>query len=138
MNLKKLSQLDRVSLFRFFLGFVDVGSKSFPQARLFKDIVDGIQSYIGSLLNSPPFVPLRKVPHQNSMPAARRLRLRYETSILSLLDSFNLANYYYIFLGGKFPECIVKKTQFHISTFIDIYADLISLLFRSISLICWK
>ena len=76
MNLKKLSQPDRVSLFRFFLGFVDVGSKSFPQARLFKDIVDGIQSYIGSLLNSPPSVLLRKVPHHNSMPASRRLGLR--------------------------------------------------------------
>ena len=76
MNFKKLSQADRVSLFRFFLGFVDVGSKSFPQARLFKDIVDGIQSYIGSLLNSPPSVPLRRVPHQNSMPDARRLGLR--------------------------------------------------------------
>ena len=75
MNLKKLSQPDRVSLFRVFLGFVDVGSKSFPQARLFKDIVDGIQSYIGSLLNSPPSVPLRRVPHQNSMPTARRLGL---------------------------------------------------------------
>ena len=76
MNLKKLSQPDRVSLFRVFLGFVDVGSKSFPQARLFKDIVDGIQSYIGSLLNSPPSVPLRRVPHQDSMPDARRLGLR--------------------------------------------------------------
>merc|ERR1712016_503288 len=73
MNFNKLSQPDRVSLFRFFLDFVDVGSKSFPQACLFKDIVDGIQSYIGSLLNSPTSLLLRKVPHHNSMPTTRRL-----------------------------------------------------------------
>ena len=89
MNLKKLSQPDRVSLFRFFLGFVDVGSKSFPQARLFKDIVDGIQSYIGSLLNSPPSVPLRRVPHQDSMPDARRLGIRRTSaggSVVTMMD----------------------------------------------------
>ena len=34
------------------------------------------QSYIGSFLNSPPSVPLQRVPHQNSMPDARRLGLR--------------------------------------------------------------
>ena len=56
--------------------FVDIVSKSSPQARLIKDIVDGIQSYIGSLLNSPPSVLLRKVPHHNSMPSSRRLGLR--------------------------------------------------------------
>ena len=34
------------------------------------------QSYIGSLLNSPPSVLLRKVPHHNSMPSSRGLGLR--------------------------------------------------------------